>query len=268
LTCRLRHALRATGGHDEVGRCDNGTPRIAKGTHDMRTLLLVGFTLVTISAPPLALWAREMAIGSGVNARYSVERIARSSEPDIVDSALRSVIGGHTVELVDDQPFKAREPFTAGDVRAEGLVRVLVDGRVHSAPVRGTIRLESRDANRYWGFAYLMRLVDRQGTDRLVVAENLGSGRYRTISVFPDGRVVEDQFDYASRCTPPVRAVLIRAVVPHPSGFCSDVMQVWPTLWYPVLYPWVSGILGGLFSIVGLLRHWTGRRATTQGLDA
>jgi hypothetical protein len=45
-------------------------------------------------------------------------------------------------------------------------------------------------------------------------------------------------------------------------------MQVWPTLWYPVLYPCVSGILGGLFSIVGLLRLWTGRRATTQGLDA
>jgi hypothetical protein len=113
-----------------------------------------------------------------------------------------------------------------------------------------------------------MRLVDRQGTDRLVVAENLGLGRYRTISVFPDGRVVEDQFDYASRCTPPVRAVLIRAVVPHPSGFCSDVMQIWLRLWYPVLYPCVSGILGGLFSIVGLLRLWTGGRATTQGLDA
>jgi hypothetical protein len=235
--------------------------------HDMRTLLLLGVGLVIISAPPLALMGREMAIKSRVSARYSVERID-SSEPEMVGGALRSVIGGHPVELIDDQPVKAREPFTAGDSRAEGLVRVLVDGRVHSSPVKATIRLESRDASRYLWSAHLMRLVDRQGTDRLVVAENLGLGRYRTISVFPDGRVVEGQFDYASRCTPPVRAVLIRAVVPHPSGFCSDVMQVWPTLWYPVLYPWVSGILGGLFSIVGLLRHWTGRRATTQGLDA
>jgi hypothetical protein len=81
----------------------------------MRTLLLLGVGLVIISAPPLALMGREMAIKSRVSARYSVERID-SSEPEMVGGALRSVIGGHTVELIDDQPVKAREPFTAGDV--------------------------------------------------------------------------------------------------------------------------------------------------------
>lgn len=41
-------------------------------------------------------------------------------------------------------------------------MRVLVDGRVHSSPVKATIRLESRDASRYLWSAHLMRLVDRQ----------------------------------------------------------------------------------------------------------
>jgi hypothetical protein len=147
------------------------------------------------------------------------------------------------VELSDDQPF-AREPFkTEKSQRASGLVQVFVDGRSISTPVVATIRLTRRDANRYWGFVYFMKLIDRQGPDRLVVAQNLGGGQYRTVSVFADGQVVVDTFEYAARCNPPVRAALIRFVVPHPSGFCSDVRQVWPSIWYPVLYPWLSGAL-------------------------
>jgi hypothetical protein len=56
-------------------------------------------------------------------------------------------------------------------------VRVLVDGRVHSSPVKATIRLESRDASRYLWSAHLMRLVDRQAQIDWWSPENLGSGR-------------------------------------------------------------------------------------------
>jgi hypothetical protein len=90
-----------------------------------------------------------------------------------------------------------------------------------------------------------MKLIDhQQGTEQLVVAQNVGQGRFRTLSVSADGRVVDEQFGYAERCSPPVRTLLIRYVVPHPSGFCSDVMQVWPSVFYPVLYPWASGAVG------------------------
>ncbi len=112
-----------------------------------------------------------------------------------------------------------------------------------------------------------MKPVDRGNGDRLVVAQNLGGGQYRTVSVFADGRVVEDQFDYASRCTPPVRAELIRYVVPHPSGYCSDVMQGWPSLWYPVLYPFVSGGLGVVITVIGLRRFRSCRGHTPESLD-
>jgi hypothetical protein len=47
---------------------------------------------------------------------------------------------------------------------------------------------------------------------------------------------------------------VIRYVVPHPSGFCSDLMQVWPTIWYPLLYPWLSGALGVVLLLLRLLR--------------
>lgn len=198
----------------------------------MRTLVIIGFVLLAVSAPPLVLMGREMTIASAVAQRYAVEQII-SAEPGMYGGALAGEIAGHRVELVDDQPFKSREPFKVDDARAPGFVRVVVDGRVHSTPVAATIRLNSRDANRYWGFVYLMKLIDQQGPERLVVAQNLGQGQFRTVSVFPDGQVVEDQFRYEARCSPPVRALLIRSVVPHPSGYCSDVMQVWPSILVP-----------------------------------
>lgn len=218
----------------------------------MRSWFYAGAVLLILSAPPLVLMAREWAIGSAVEDRYSVESLVG---PD--GGALRAEIGGHSVVLQDDQPFNPE-----GDVQVQGNVHVVVDGRPDSKPVPATIRLAEQDANRYWGYAHLLKLVDHQeGTERLVVAQNLGGNQYRTVSVFADGRTLEDQFDYASRCEPPVRALLIRSVVPHPSGLCSDVLAGWPSLLYPLLYPWASGGVGALCIVAGLFK--LRRRNTT-----
>jgi hypothetical protein len=201
---------------------------------------------------------REVTIGSGVEARYAAERIV-SPERESYGGALQADIGGHHVELVDEHPIMPRQPFSGADPRVPGMVQVLVDGRASAKPVPATVRLTQRDANRYWGFVHLQRLVDRDGPERLVVAQRLAGNRYKTVSVFPDGQVVEDEFGYADRCSPPVRALLIRSVVPHPSGYCSDVLQVWPSMLYPVLYPWATGSAGALLlvlaGLVGVRRH-------------
>jgi hypothetical protein len=230
----------------------------------MRATLIIGLSLLGISAPPLFLMAREVAIGSVVTKRYPVERIV-SSEKGMESGALRAEVGGHVVELVDNRPVVPEEPFKINDAREPGSVSIRVDGRVVSTPVKAIVRLHRQDANRYWGYVYLMRVVDREGPERLVVAQNLGQGEYRTVSVFADGNIIEDKFTYGARCSPPIRAELIRSVVPHPSGYCSDVMQVWPSLFYPILYPWFSGLAG--FMSLGLAGvRWCRRRARGQPL--
>jgi len=222
----------------------------------MRVLFIIGSVLLAISARPLVLMGREAIIGSQVRARYSVERII-SREQGMGGGALLATIGGHVVALKDDQPFNED-----GDIRVDAPVQILVDGQDYSHSANARIRLARRDANRYWGFVFLMGLVDHQeATEQIVVAQSLGRGQFRTLSVSADGRVTEDQFDYAGRCLPPVRALLIRYVVSHPSGFCSDVMQVWPSVFYPVLYPWVSGALGlacvAIAGFLGLRRRYS-----------
>jgi hypothetical protein len=227
-----------------------------------KAVLIISVALLAVSAPRLTVMGRELAIDAAIRDRYAVERVV-SSAKGMEGGALRAVIGGHLVELVDDRPFLADEPFKVNDRRERGLVSIAVDGVVTSSPVPAIIRLHRRDANRYWGFVYLMRLLDRDGPERLVVAQNLGEGEYRTVSIFADGRVVEDRFSYPERCSPPVRAWLIRYVVAHPSGYCSDLMQVWPSLFYPVLHPWVSGLAGLVGVAVGGTK-WLRRRAARR----
>lgn len=216
--------------------------RLARRTDsdiDERVLFVVGLGLLAISATPLVLMAREIAMSNAAVARYSTEHI-QSGEPGMAGGALRAEIGGHVVALEDDQPLD-----TNGDVRVHGLVRILIDGRDYSTKSTAEIRLNSRDANRYWGYVYLMKLVDRrERAHRVAVAQNLGNGRFRTLTVSANGTVVEDQFDYAQRCDPPVRAILIDYVVGHSAGLCSTEQDGWAAVFYPVVYPWVFCALG------------------------
>jgi hypothetical protein len=230
----------------------------------MQTLFAIGLGLLVVSAPPLIFMARELIVGASVERRYSVDPLLVASR-GMVHGSVRATIGGHTVALTDDQGKRPEEPHDFSDPRDEGQIGILVDGRLVTAPVRTKIRLNRRDADRYWGYVNLVRLKDREGPERLVVAQNLGHGHYQTASVFGDGTVVEDKFAYGEWCSPPVRAMLIRGVVSVPIGYCSGVMQVWPSVFYPILYPWFSGVLGcGIAaSAAGL---WLRRRANPDDI--
>jgi hypothetical protein len=224
-----------------------------------KTLLTTGTLLLAISARPLFLMARELVVGLRVETRYSIQRIP-TDRRGMVSDAIEAEIQGHWVRLTDDQP--ASEDRSA---RVVGRVRITIDGRdfSHTAPV--TIRPGFTDDNRYWGYVHLTKVIDHlQGQPELIVAQNLGREEYRVLLLTADGRVREDTFNYSDRCSPPVRALQIRYVVPHPSGYCSDVMQGWPSLLYPILFPWTSGAIGLLCTAAGLRSVFRGRRKARE----
>jgi hypothetical protein len=220
-----------------------------------RALLFVGATLVAISLPPLVGMFADAVATADAAQRYSVEPL---TSQDAVGGALRAEIGGHVVSLEDDHPY---DPSRAA--RADGSVRILIDGRDYSTSGRVAIRLESRDANRYWGYVYLMKLIDHQrGSQHLVVAQNV-DGRLRTLMVSADGTVLEDRFDYDQRCERPVRVLLMESVVPSPIGRCfGTVHPLSPTV-YPVVYPWITAALGVTWVTQGF-RQTRRRRYTTD----
>ena len=62
--------------------------------------------------------------------------------------------------------------------------------------------------------------------------------------VIAAGRVADEIFFRKDRGKPPVRAALARFASPAPMGYYSDLMMVWPSPLYPLLFPWVSGAVG------------------------
>jgi hypothetical protein len=212
--------------------------------------------LLAVSIYPLLLMAREIAIGSRLNERYAVE-LNFSEKAGMSAEVIEAELSGHRVELRDDSPTSDDR-----EARVEGTVRVVVDGRdyAHAAPV--TIRPAFSDANRYWGYVYLTKLVDRQdGTAHLVVALNIGRDRYRLLWVGADGRVTDEEFNYADRCLDPKRVLVIRNVAGRSPGYCSDLLQAWPSFWYPILFPWLSGATGLVCTLRGTAIAWRRRQS-------
>jgi hypothetical protein len=218
--------------------------------------VVIGLLLLALSAYPLALMAREVVTDWWVGWNYSIE--------SIYDSVTASV-GDHTVRFEDDQPISADH-----EARARTRVRILIDGRDYSSSAEAIVRPYFHDENRYHGFLNLKRVIDRNsGTTKIAVAQALGAPMgvtwpyppngehlwYRVLLISADGTVEEELFTYAQRGSPPIRARFIAGVVPHPFGYHSDLMQVWPTLWYPLMYPWLSGLIGAALVIFAIGRR-------------
>jgi hypothetical protein len=132
-------------------------------------------------------------------------------------------------------------------------------------PIRpaAVIRPNFRDSNRYHGYLALVELVDKkEGKSRMAVIQRIDSVenlplmeklQWRLLLVSADGTVKEEIFSYKDRGDPLYRARLANFATPIAVGFQSDVLHFWPTIFYPLLYPYISGFLGGLFLFMGFI---------------
>ena len=227
-------------------------------------LFWIGALFLVPSAYPLLLMTREVLTGYYVQARYRLKPIYESQT---------ATIGGHRVSLLDDAPESSDRA-----ARIRGVVRIVIDGRECATVSNVEIRPSFSDANRYHGFLALVRFENIfRGEAHLAVVANaatdpatprLSNGgynldylRFRLISLDSDGRVSDETFFRKERGSPPIRAALARFVSPSPMGYYSDLMMVWPSLLYPIAFPWASGLVGA----VAMLLAVKTRRQATRG---
>ena len=240
----------------------------------MRKLEVIGLLLVLLSAYPLFLMGREVLAQRKAYGLYELRRVV-TDVPGFSDDALIAQVGSHRVELRDD--FFDR-PADRVD-RAKAKVGILVDGRDYSHPSEVEIRPFYKDQNRYHSWVKLIRLIERRtATESVAVVQRISAMppaareewdlpkkelRYRILLIFPDGRVSEELFPFEDRARPPYRTMLAKYVTPIGIGFYSEVLQAWPSIPYPILYPWVTAIAGfGIFAI-GIARRFSASRGAT-----
>jgi len=231
-------------------------------------MIAIGLLLLAVSAPLLYAHYREYALAEEARKRYAIRQIPLEAS-GFADEGFVYEFRGNRI-VIGDEAEPAEE-------RRSGPVRVTVNGRDHSHPAHAIIRPEHRDPNRYHGFVALAELTDRKAdTVRLAVIQRISGPknemppeelRWRILLVSGDGSVEAEEFGCAERTRPLYRTRLANFATPIAIGFESNALTVWPSLFYPVLYPYVSALAGMTLALSGagglfLLRRVLGKPAT------
>lgn len=191
-----------------------------------RRAAILGWALLLISAVPLLLQACELLSSHLAYTRYRVRRIA----------APEYSFQGHSISM--------------GDASVE------IDGRRY---------LRSTDSK-----IAIVELTDLASINtRAGIVEWSGrfpreSWRYRIVWINRSGELTQESFTFRERSRFLYRTILAKFVSPSPIGFFSDALVVWPTIYYPVLYPWITSTVGVILLLV-TLRRQKGRRTTMPG---
>ena len=223
--------------------------------------------LMGVSAPPLYWMQVEKWLGFLFDWNYQVQW---------VHDATRVEECGHAIQLEDDLGQGTDEK-----TRTIAHLRVIVDGRLQEQALKVVARTFYDDSNRYFTWATLGILREREGSKLFVIQrlpapqpapdrpddsalEPGGKEHYRWRILFLgcDGQISTEQFTFAERSSPVYRAVLAGRTSPVMLGFRSGVWTVWPTLWYPLLYPWLSGLIGCILLIAAA---WSWYRSQGEG---
>jgi hypothetical protein len=88
-----------------------------------------------------------------------------------------------------------------------------------------------------------LAVVQRVATVNPRNINDLSPLRFRILLVAA-GSVKEEVFTFSDRAHPQYRTMLARLVSPQEIGFYSQVLAWYPSVLYPLLYPWLTGLVG------------------------
>lgn len=219
-------------------------------------VVIAGLLLLGASAYPLASMAREWGASQRFSSTFSIQPIYDRTSIEF---------HGHRIELSDS--------FVKGTYRPEdrriGRLEIRVDGMDHSDQSLIEIRPYEKGPGKYHGWATLAHLKNKKTAqewitvgertlgDTLTSGQRPPSSEFRILRVDEKGGVTEERFDLAQRADPLYRTIYVRFLYPHPVGFYADTIR-YPTVLSPVIYPCVSGAIGLLLLIGGLVGRLRG----------
>ena len=199
---------------------------------------VIGVVLLVAASPYLLLIAAEQFFSLLYQRRYDYQPVHAEN---------RVSIGATEISLRDD----ARIARFALD-RTPGRIQIQIGEETYDGASQVPIRTDARGPRRYHGWVALGVLRDRKcDCDRVAITERIpeapGESRAKSIRitfVAEDGSVEIEEFARSKRRWPPYRAVLASDAAGRSLGFVSGVLNVWPSIFYPLIYPFATGLLG------------------------
>ena len=188
-------------------------------------------------------------------------------------------MNGFTIEI-REEPAGRKAPKAwwdeEGSVEEGDIVRIqfLVDGKEVSEA--DEIGLSDNDGgSRYWSWLDVLLVKDKKtGKENIAIVQRLSDDslmqedyQWKIISITEDGDLTEERIEYRTRSENPLAVRLIRVSGTSliAMGYYSDLLHYYPSLFYPILYPFGTAILGGILLLLGVLLQRRKKRQTGKG---
>ncbi|MET3682877.1 hypothetical protein ABID56_000967 [Alkalibacillus flavidus] len=156
------------------------------------------------------------------------------------------------------------------DVREKAQVDVMINGHNYAGSSELEIRPTYLDNNRYHGYIGMLKMTERATDEEsLVIIQRLfGHPRtvaeeeysWKAITVNANGDVETEIFTRDELDNPAYHGDMINqaTVLPMSLGYRSNVLHMYPTLFYPFLYPFGTMLVGSVMVVIGM-RLWKTR---------
>lgn len=242
-------------------------------------LTIFGLLCIAISLVPIFLMARETYINNSMSERYDISRTyTEQGFPSTID--LQEIkVNGFTIEIKEELTgkkapqtwFDAEEEVEGGEIVR---LQLLVDGKEVSDA--DEIWLSNRNhGSRYWSWLDVLLVKDKQtGKEHIAIVQRLSDDnarqedyRWKVIYISENGGISEEQIEYSTRSEHPlaVRLIVFSGTSLIGMGYYSDLLHYYPSLYYPVLYPFGTTVIGGILILLGFfLQRRKVRQANAQ----
>lgn len=224
-------------------------------------LMIMGLLLLCVSAIPLFQMVREMIISENINNQYTIDH-AYTLENGIgltVD-VQKLEVNGKTIEIVEEPTgkkasltfFDEQEGVKAGDVVK---LQLLVDGKEISNT--DEIWLSNRESvSRYYSWLDILKVNEKIAIVQRLTDDDTAMERrqWKIIWIDEQGNIKEEKIAYQERGDHPlaVRVIGFSGTSLMSMGYKSDILHVYPSIFFPILYPFGTGIVGVLLGVISL----------------
>lgn len=227
-----------------------------------KNLFMISLILFVISALPLFQMVRERVTTWKLDNRYTIEQAYAQGFLTHNDVS-EIVVNGHLIEIVEEKTGE-KGTLTYWDenegVKPGDIVKLHLSIDNKEVTTTDEIWLSNRDrGGRYYSWLDILTVNDDIAIVQRLTDDNgaMEDRRWKIIWIDEKGKLTEDQISYYDRSENPlaVRLINISSTSLMGMGYYSDILFTYPTIFFPLMFPWGTGLFSILFFIIAFLQR-------------
>ncbi|MEY9976366.1 hypothetical protein [Lysinibacillus sp. RC79] len=224
-------------------------------------ILMIGLFLLVISSIPLFFMAREVYTEWKIDSQYSIKQVYEEQGfPTTID--LQNIeVNGRYIEIKEEPTGKKasltfwdeEEGVEAGDIVQ---LHLFVDNK--EVTTADEVWLSNRDqGSRYFSWLDILTVNEKIAIVQRLTDDDtkMEDRKWKIIWIDEKGSVKEETISYQLRSENPlaVRLIGYSGTELMMMGYYSNILTAYPTFFFPLMFPFVTVVIGILLCIIACI---------------